>query len=48
VQGVIEIRAIRRNPREGWAADARRRAQHGDDALFWPQLANAADVELVW
>jgi antitoxin MazE len=46
--GVIEIRAIRRNPREGWAADARRLAQHGDDALVWPELVNAADAELVW
>ena len=36
--GVIEIRAIRRNPREGWA----------DDALVWPELANAGDPELVW
>ena len=46
--GVIEIRAIRRNPREGWAADARRLAQRGDDALVWPELANAADAELAW
>jgi antitoxin MazE len=46
--GVIEIRAIRRNPREGWAADARRLAQRGDVALVWPELANTADAELVW
>lgn len=35
--GVIEIRAIRRHPREGWADDARRLAEQGDDAgLAWP------------
>ena len=29
VRGVIEIRAIRRNPREGWAEDAQRLAVQG-------------------
>ncbi len=46
--GVIEIRAVRRNPREGWAADARRLAAQGGDALVWPELANAGDDALVW
>lgn len=46
--GVIEIRAVRRNPREGWAADAERLAAAGDDALVWPELGNAGDSELVW
>jgi antitoxin MazE len=46
--GVIEIRAPRRNPREGSAADAQRLAQHGDDALVWSEFANAADTELGW
>ena len=46
--GVIEIRAVRRNPREGWAEDARRLAEQGDDALVWPEMANAGDVNLVW
>ena len=46
--GVIEIRAVRRNPREGWADDARRLAGQGGDALVWPELANAGDAELVW
>ena len=46
--GVIEIRVIRRNPREGWADDARRLAGQGGDALVWPELANAGDAELVW
>ncbi len=46
--GVIEIRAVRRNPREGWADDARRVAQQGDDALVWPEVANEGDADLVW
>lgn len=46
--GVIEIRAIRRNPREGWADDARRLAEQGGDALVWPEVANEGDDERVW
>lgn len=46
--GVIEIRAVRRNPRDGWADDARRIAEQGDDALVWPEIANDGDHELVW
>ena len=46
--GVIEIRPIRRNPREGWADDARSLAEQRDDALVWPEFANAGDSELVW
>lgn len=46
--GVIEIRAIRRNPREGWADDARRLAEHSDDGLVWPEFANESDDGLVW
>ena len=46
--GVIEIRAIRRNPREGWADDARRLAEQEGDALVWPEVANEGDDDLVW
>lgn len=46
--GVIEIRPMQRNPREGWADDARRLAQEGGDALVWPELSNAGDSKLVW
>ena len=46
--GVIEIRALRRNPREGWADDAQRLAAAGDDAPVWPELSNLGDDELVW
>ena len=42
--GVIEIRPIRRNPREGWAEDARAIAAGGDDALVWPEFANEDDA----
>ncbi len=47
-EGVIEIRPLHRNPREGWADDARRLAAQGGDALVWPELANTGDDELVW
>ena len=46
--GVIEIRALRADPREGWADDARRIAAAGDDAPVWPEFANAGDQDLVW
>jgi antitoxin MazE len=46
--GVIEIRPVRRNPREGWAEDARRLAEQGGEALVWPDFANEADNQLVW
>ena len=46
--GVIEIRAIRSNPRPGWADDARRLAAHAGVDLVWPELANEGDNDLVW
>ncbi len=46
--GVIEIRAVRRDPRQGWADDARRLAEQGGDALVWPEVANDGDDDLVW
>lgn len=46
--GVIEIRPLQRNPRAGWADDAQRLAEQGDDALVWPELANSGDADLVW
>lgn len=46
--GVIEIRPIRRNPREGWEQDAQRLAGQSGDALVWPELGNEGDDELVW
>jgi antitoxin MazE len=46
--GVIEIRPVKRNPREGWAADSQRIAQAAEDALVWPEFANADDKDLQW
>lgn len=46
--GVIEIRPARRDPREGWAADAQRLAEQGGDALVWPEFANEGDEALDW
>ena len=46
--GVIEIRPVRRNPREGWAADAQRLANSGDSALVWPEVSNEVDHDWVW
>lgn len=46
--GVIEIRPVQANPREGWAEDARRVAESGDDKLVWPEFGNEGDGELSW
>lgn len=46
--GVIEIRPVKRNPREDWAKDSQRIAAAGDDALAWPEFGNDGDAELVW
>jgi antitoxin MazE len=46
VNGVIEIRAIRKNPREGWAADSQRIAAQEDDGLVWPEFSNINDKEI--
>jgi antitoxin MazE len=50
VNGVIEIRPIKRGLREGWAADSVRVAeQEAQDAgLAWPEFANADDASLQW
>lgn len=46
--GVLEVRAVRRNPRDGWAEDAQRLAELGEDVPVWPEFANAGDSDLVW
>lgn len=46
--GVIEIRPLKRNPRENWARDSQRIAQANDDKLVWPEFGNEGDAELVW
>ena len=46
--GVIEIRPLKRNPREGWAKDSQRIAQSEGDKLIWPEFGNEGDAEPVW
>ena len=46
--GVIEIRPVKRNPREGWARDSQRIAEAKDDGQVWPEIANEDDAGLVW
>lgn len=46
--GVIGVRPLRRNPREGRAAGARRLAELQDDAPAWPELPHAGDDGMVW
>ena len=48
VNGVIEIRPLKRNPRQGWAADSAGVAQHEGAALAWPEFANENDASLQW
>ena len=46
--GVIEIRPVRKNPRDGWADDAKRLAEEEQDALVWPEFSNEGDEDLSW
>ena len=39
---------LQRDPRQGWADDARRLATEGDDAPVWPEVANEGNDKLVW
>jgi len=47
-EGVIEIRAIRRNRPEGWAGQTVRLAVQGVDTQSWPGAANKGDHNPVW
>jgi antitoxin MazE len=44
----IIITPQKRRPREGWAEASKAIAEAGDDALVWPEFANAADADLTW
>jgi antitoxin MazE len=46
--GRLIIVPSRANPRAGWADDARRLAEAGDDAPAWPEFGNADDDRLEW
>lgn len=38
----------KRRPRAGWVKAFRELAEAGDDALVWPEFANADDADLSW
>ncbi|MBI3759366.1 MAG: AbrB/MazE/SpoVT family DNA-binding domain-containing protein, partial [Deltaproteobacteria bacterium] len=46
--GRIVLAPVKRHPRAGWAEAAKRVAEEGDDALAWPEFANADDADLKW
>ena len=46
--GRIVLRPVKRHPRAGWADEAKRIADTGDDALVWPEFGNAGDTDLKW
>jgi antitoxin MazE len=46
--GRIIITPVRSEPRAGWAEDAKRLAEEGDDASVWPDFPNEADIDLKW
>ena len=48
VNGVIEIRPIKRKVRQGWLEDSQRIAQTGTEELAWPEFTNDADKDLAW
>jgi antitoxin MazE len=46
--GRIVLVPIKRRARAGWAEASRNIAQARDDALVWPEFANAEDETLIW
>lgn len=44
----LVLRPARATPRKGWAAASRRLVEQDDDALVWPEFANADDKCLEW
>ncbi|GGD40943.1 AbrB/MazE/SpoVT family DNA-binding domain-containing protein [Aureimonas glaciei] len=46
--GRIVIERLDADPRAGWAEDAARLAEAGDDGLVWPDFANEGDQDLTW
>jgi antitoxin MazE len=46
--GRLTIQPIKGHGRAGWAEDAKRIADSGDDALVWPEFANDDDATLTW
>jgi antitoxin MazE len=46
--GALVLRPPQHASREGWAEASQRLAQQSDDALVWPEFANAEDERLEW
>jgi antitoxin MazE len=44
---IVLVRSVAA-PRAGWADAARTIADAHDDALVWPDFANAGDADLAW
>ncbi len=44
----IVIRRPEKKARQGWADASKAVAAAGDDALVWPEFANADDKDLTW
>ena len=46
--GAIVLRKPKQTTRQGWADASKAIALSGDDALAWPDFANASDEEWKW
>ena len=46
--GRLVVVALKPSPRAGWADDARRIAESGDDHLVLGEFGNDDDAELIW
>ena len=46
--GALVLRRPASPARSGWAEEARKIAESGDDALVMGEFGNAADSELAW
>ena len=44
----LVIRKPKKHPRSGWDEASKALAESGDDALVWPEFANADDADLEW
>jgi antitoxin MazE len=47
-KGRLVLTPVKRPPHAGWAEASQEIAQIGDDALVWPEFANAEDDALTW
>ena len=46
--GRLVLAPVRRGVRAGWADASQLLAEHGDDALTWPEFGNSEDAALAW